>query len=262
MMRCEISQRGNQQLRIALLMLCSVATASIGSAQRIDLKDDFYRMVFQNSQHPDQARILFRSNIASRLDQWDLTVHLTDSQRRKMQLAGTGDIERFMNRLAKGIGEYENLQKDDGDPNTLWQLAQPLRNELESGLFDDESLFHRTFIQNLDGSQRTKWQEELNRKNKKRSQSIIKLQLALLAREAAMTPTQRSRLEKEFGESLPLVKLDERQSLYYFEYLSSEIPQSTVDEILDKKQAAMFQSVRARGRQRKPHLIREGILDE
>jgi len=89
----------------------------------------------------------------------DLVCQLTDGQKQKLQLAGRGDIERLLNRVAE---QRRQLQPHDNDerraiPQNFQLEAEAMRDAVRSDPFDDGSLFAKTRTLTLTAAQRARF---------------------------------------------------------------------------------------------------------
>jgi hypothetical protein len=80
---------------------------------------------------------------------------LTSGQEHKLELAGRGDIKRICDRIEELRMEFQLYDDHVGRkvPEALRQQATELRGVLDSGLFNDNSLFVKTLRYDLDGGQ-------------------------------------------------------------------------------------------------------------
>ena len=85
--------------------------------------------------------------LALRVDDVERICGLTEAQKKKVQLAGRGDIKRFFDRVEVTKRKFQGGQNNQF--NNIWQEIQPLQAELTGGLFGDDSLFAKTVMRTL-----------------------------------------------------------------------------------------------------------------
>jgi len=81
---------------------------------------------------------------------------LDESQTHKLRLAGRGDIQRLLDGIDKRREAIRFVQDDGITPEVRQQLVElgmPLRQSLQAGPFDNQSLLAKTLRQSLSGSQ-------------------------------------------------------------------------------------------------------------
>jgi hypothetical protein len=96
------------------------------------------------------GRLLLVAQLGEKIESVDRICELTDEQRRKLQLAGRGDITRLCDRVEGLRANFEDVDAAiDVDARgqlagALTQQAEAVRRSLISGLFEQESLFAKT----------------------------------------------------------------------------------------------------------------------
>ena len=105
---------------------------------------------------------------------------LSDAQKRKLLLAGHGDIKRFVDRVAEARKVFDRLRRDQGKINEIRQETQPLAAILGVGLFGDGSFFAKTLGTTLDPEQAARYRGVLREKGQFRYRAKVSLALANL----------------------------------------------------------------------------------
>jgi hypothetical protein len=83
----------------------------------------------------------------------DRVCRLTDAQKRKVELAGRGDIKRLIDRVEE-FGIHSQLAKNNGESvNALVRKAEELKRDLISALSNDDSLFAKSLKATLTSDQ-------------------------------------------------------------------------------------------------------------
>jgi hypothetical protein len=119
----------------------------------------------------------FAATLEARLTELEQECGLTATQRKKLELAGRGDIKRFLDRL-------DEIARSDGDPGdspgvirkkVLLELYA-LDQKLARGIFDEGSLFDKVLATVLfDDRQRDRSAESLNRRSLTRFRDALGL---------------------------------------------------------------------------------------
>ena len=87
------------------------------------------------------------------IDDLDRACSITEVQKKKLKLAGLGDIKRYYDRVEDLKRKYTSSAKQGNINNNIWQEMQPLQIELNNGVFDDDSIFVKTVKNTLSGDQ-------------------------------------------------------------------------------------------------------------
>ena len=83
----------------------------------------------------DSARLLSESRLKSRIDYIDRLCSLTPDQRKKLELAGRGDIKRFFDQVAERKKEFHPGRKAAMRSCSPWSEVNVLGKSYRSGLF-------------------------------------------------------------------------------------------------------------------------------
>src|SRR5262249_12476377 len=85
------------------------------------------------------------ADLALRVDDIDRACVITPVQKKKLTLAGQGDIKRYYDRVDELKQKYAGGgASSKTNANTIWQDMQPLQIELLGGLFGPGSIFVKT----------------------------------------------------------------------------------------------------------------------
>lgn len=107
----------------------------------------------------DDAAGAQHGNLARRIATIDLICRLTDNQKRKLDLAGRGDVKRSLDRVAQQRLEFERIDEVEfaKQQAALYQKAFSVRNAFYSEAFRDGSLFDKTLDRCLTAEQATRF---------------------------------------------------------------------------------------------------------
>ena len=105
------------------------------------------------------------ANLSLRIDDIDRVCALTELQKKKLQLAGMGDLKRYFDRIDDLKRKYTtSAGGPQGNNNNMWLEMQPLQLELNKGLFGDASLLAKTIKSTLGADQVSLYDELLRRR--------------------------------------------------------------------------------------------------
>lgn len=130
---------------------------------------------------------------------------LTEAQRRKLLLAGRGDVKRFDDRLAEARAVFDRLKADQNRVQEILQMTQPLAAEFRAGLFGEGSLFAKALAATLDPEQAARHAEALREKRRFQFKAKVLAAVANLdARGVGLSSEQSRRLADVVLREAPL----------------------------------------------------------
>jgi hypothetical protein len=206
------------------------------------------------------ARNKLDSALALRIDDVDRLCGVTEAQKKKLQLAGRGDIKRFFDRVDETKRKFQVAQNNQF--NNIWQEIQPLQTELNSGLFGDDSFFAKTVKRTLNAEQAAKFENAVRRRSLVRYQATVVWCVAQLDRSVGLSDEQRRRLvELLVKETQPPKRFG--QNDYWFMMLqASKLPESKIKPIFDDIQWRILQRQLMQGRGMEQWLKMSGVIDD
>jgi hypothetical protein len=126
------------------------APARPAARRTIRLTDgQFDRLVFGSDGDADSARMISQARLASRITCLDQVCGLSQPQRRKLELAGRGDIKRLFDRIEGTRAQFLRIELDNDFIRRAVEEMQALERAYRT-LFEDDSLFAKTSWTTLD----------------------------------------------------------------------------------------------------------------
>ncbi len=117
-----------------------------------------YGWVFgANASGATEAGKYLETILGQRIAVVDQVCKLTDAQKEKLQLAGRGDIKRFIDRVEEIGSQFQVAKRDDDKAKVLRGEAELLKRTLTSWLSNDDSLFLKTLQKVLTAEQFTSY---------------------------------------------------------------------------------------------------------
>src|SRR5207248_5630599 len=99
------------------------------------------------------ARNRLDSLLTLHVDDLERTCGLTPVQKKKLLLAGRGDIKRFFDRVEELRKKFDKVKNDQNAFAQIWQEIQPLQATFNAGLFGEESIFAKALKTTLSPEQ-------------------------------------------------------------------------------------------------------------
>jgi len=246
------------------LIVCVVWLTPYASAQPMQIGiEQFERWIFQNS-NAQQARVVLEQKIEMEITRIEQATVLEESQKERIRLAGKGDIKRFYDRVDTVCKQFQELEKNlnRNNINEVFQLTQPLQQELNRGLFGRTSLFHKVVASAVNNEQSETMKTEAKRRQRLKMENVAKIFVAQLGRQMPMTAKQRNEVLSIALANLGSFDADERSSLYLVPYRLSELPKETFESIFDETQLKAFNKTLEQGKAMKGFLKQQGLLDD
>lgn len=186
------------------------------------------------------TRSLFESQLTLHVEELDRSVELLPPQKKKLLLAGRGDIKRYFDRIEEVRQKYLSDPKFqfNAQMQQVWKDLQPVYNVYQNGLFSNGSLFAKTMHATLTPDQ-VKQAEELSRERMLyRYWARVELVLELLNYEVGFTDDQRARvLELLRSETRPPRKMGNALYDYYLVlYQIGRIPEEKLRPVFEDYQ--------------------------
>jgi hypothetical protein len=275
---------GVRQLGRSILFMAMLAIVSRGSVARA--QDDDEPDENQNAQAAGRMRAVIVQQTASveQVDQWvfgrfggsggarnkldsslklriedlDRTCHISDLQKKKLLLAGRGDIKRFFDRIDDLKSKFQSGQND---PNgNIWQDIQPLQVELNAGLFGDASIYKKTIGKTLEGDQISRYESLLRERTLVRYRATIEWFVVHLDKGLGLSDDQRQRfVELLATESRPPRKFGQGD-YWYLMLQTARLPESRLKPILDAPQWRLLSRQFAQAKGMEPWLKSNGVI--
>ncbi len=200
-----------------------------------------------------------RDHLESRLirviDQVDQMYDLTAEQEKKLELAGRGEIKRFLDRCFEMKKRFDHPEEDHVVVNVNRRVLLALRQEYLRNHFEDDSLFAKTLKRILTPEQRARYEE---RDRVATYRTRVNWVLFPLSRELRLSREQHRRLLDVIAkETRPLEKygeLDEDAILLQ----ASRLPEAQLKPIFDDAQWRRLSERFERARRMENVLVERG----
>ena len=183
------------------------------------------------------ARDRLESLLTLSIDEADRVCHLTDAQKKKLRLAGHGDLKHFLERVEEARRVFHRLNRDQNNINTIYQETVPLSTALRAGLFGEGSFFAKTLRTTLDADQTARYREGLDEKLRFRYRAKVGIAVANLDAVVGFTADQRRKLiDLVLNETKPPSKPAANAAgyeNYVILYKISRLPEDKIKSIMD-----------------------------
>ena len=222
----------------------------------------FNQWVFGNQNRSSSAMDQLDLLLSLHLAQVEQVCALSEAQKRKLLLAGRGDIKRFNDRVVVARLVFDRYRRDQNKMNEIMQQTTPLAATLAAGLFNDGSVFAKATQATLTPEQLVLYRDARRAKTQAWYKAKVMLALVDLDTAVGMTSDQYHRLadliltetkapEKPAGQQDNMVML----------LKIAKIPESQLRPIFDDAQWRSLDPTLRRARAMEGFLRAGGWLD-
>lgn len=192
-------------------------------------EDQFDSWIFQNFPTAAAARKKLDQMLSLQMDDVDRACQLTESQKKKLLLAGRGDMVLFYEKVEVVRKKFLLVRKDQQKFNEIWVDISPLQVKFQAGLFGDDSLYHKTLRNMLKGEQLSKYSQVDGERRKFQYRAKVELVVAMLENAMPLRDEQRQKLITLIvDETKPPRSFGQQQDYYIVMWNISKIPEKTL----------------------------------
>jgi hypothetical protein len=210
------------------------------------------------------ARDQLELRLAGRIRELEADCHLSTAQVKKLQLAGRGDIKRYMDRVDKIARAMEDPQSSIDDLRAARVEMRDLDSRASQRLFGDDSLFCKTLAGTLDVDQLAEREKAFRERSVVRNRAAVKSAVKTLQTNLGMNDEQTTRLaELLFKEARPPRKFGNAPDVALVLFQASRIPEGRIRPIFDDAQwriMGRWMGIYIRGASGEKTLMRNGFV--
>jgi hypothetical protein len=192
------------------------------------------------------ARTRLDSSLELRLEDLSRTCGISDGQKKKLKLAGRGDIKRFFDR----VEEVKRRFQAQNDPNAnIWPELQPLQVEINAGLFGDNSIYAKAIRNTLSDDQAARYETVRRQRTSVRHRSAVEWFVAHVDKGLGLSDDQRRRFVALLVNDTRPPRKFGHGDYWYFMLQAASLPAAKLKAIFDAPQWRLLsrQFVQARG---------------
>ena len=223
--------------------------------------DNFDQWVFGGRNIPS-VRARLASLLTLQIEEADRACGLTDAQKDKLRLAGKGDVKHFFDDVAEKKRRFQLVKNDQNKIGEIFQEIQPLQGVLNSGPFQDDSIFSKAIRKTLDDAQNARYDKIVAEKRKFRYRAKVELVVATLDQVVGLRADQRRKfVTLILDETSPPSKYGQ-YDYYLVMYKASLIPEEKIKPIFDDAQWKLMNGQFQQMNGMLPFLKQNGLIDE
>lgn len=191
-------------------------------------ENQFDSWIFQNIPTAVAARKRLDEMLTLKIDDVDRACQLSESQKKKLQLAARGDIVQFFEKVEVVRKKFLLVRKDQQKFNEIWQDISPLQVQFQAGLFGDDSFYHKTLRNMLKGEQLSKFSQVDGERRKFQYRAKVELVVAMLENALPLRDEQRQKLITLIVDETKPPRSFGQQDYYIVMWNISKIPEKTL----------------------------------
>ena len=231
--------------------------------QRVRITDrQFDLYVFGNEGGAESGRRIIEARLKSRVAFIDQVCGISRDQRKKLELAGRGDIKRFFDRIEELREQVRRAEDDLGQVRRHLLKAAEQAGRPHRELFADESLFGKTLRTTLDPWQSARYQKHWDEDRLLRHQSRVEWVSRTLQKNLGLDDVRRLRLFAVLLEETRPARRSGPSDYFGIMFQVSQIPEAKLRPIFDETEWRLLRLEFDAARRQEPMLRESGLLPE
>jgi hypothetical protein len=222
--------------------------------------DQFDQWVFGGPRNSRAGRNKLDSLLALQVDEVSRMCTLSEAQKKKLLLAGRGDIKRFFDQVEEKRKKFAQVKQDRNKIGEIYQELVPLQVALKSGLFGDGSIYAKTIRRVLSEEDDARYQKVIQDKNRFRYKAKVELVVAQLDQTVGFRDEQRRKLvELILSETQPPTRFGQ-YDYYLVMYQAGQIAEAKLKPLFEHRQWALLNRQLNHRRGMEQFLRTQGLL--
>ena len=219
--------------------------------------EQYYLVIFQQDRTPEAARQRLETSLSYEVAEIDRTCTLSPAQKHKLLLMGRGDIKRFFDRCETLKERFLAYGRNDEEINEdLYSLQIILR----SGLFQVDSLLHKSLSNALTGEQSAQYGTLIRDRLQSRHETAIKQTVTILEQGSRFSEAERQKLIALLKKEIRPARISGDYDVYYILGQLHRLPEEKVKPLLNEEQRFRLVEYKAVSRQIEPRLRKAGYF--
>ena len=222
--------------------------------------DQFDQWVFGGPRNSRAGRNKLDSLLTLQVDDVARMCTLSEAQKKKLLLAGRGDIKRFFDQVEEKRQKFGKVKNDKTKFNEIYQELVPLQAALNSGLFGDGSIYSKTIRRVLSEEEDARYQRVIQDKNRFRYRAKIELVVAQLDQSVGLRDEQRRKLVELIMSETQLPTRFGQYDYYLVMYQAGQIAEAKLKPLFEDRQWALLNRQLNQMRGMEQFLRNQGLL--
>ncbi|MCA9053266.1 MAG: hypothetical protein KDA75_05480 [Planctomycetaceae bacterium] len=244
---CTVRHRRLGRFSLLVLAVGGALLGRTACAQQVFQVDDqqLISWVFNNQQSIPDARSHLETRLAGHLEFVAVIGDLQPEQRRRLELAGQGDIARYIADAETLLSKLPRGNLDQDQWQDLWRRLSPIRERYARGLNGRGSLFDKALRTTLDPHQLETYRTLARERTARHYRALVGLAVADVEIKIPLTSEQRGRLIDALMTHTrpPRGQLDQHLQIAYVLYQTSRVPSEHLQPIFSDREWKVMQAL-------------------
>jgi hypothetical protein len=210
---------------------------------------NFDLRVFGRAGDVDAARKRVETILKGRVESLAYTEQLTEPQKKKLWVAGQGDIKRFFDSVQELRTKLPLVANDRESILEIMRETHRLARTYRSDLFSRGSIFAKTLSKTLTDEQSARLKKKVSERRQRQFRAALTWVAGTLEQTLKMTASQRRRLEKVLIEETRAPEAFGSYDYYGLIFQAAKVPEAKLKPIFDDDQwqalTRQFQEVKS-----------------
>jgi hypothetical protein len=228
---------------LAILALAAAGTtgraqqkAALRVARPINVWPDeqFDQWVFNGTVANGRQRL--EAMVTLHVEDIDRACHLTDEQKKKLQLAGRGDIKRLFDGFESAKRKFRLLNNDVQKLRDVMPDVNPMQSALRGASFAETSLLAKSLSHTLTAEQIANYDVVVNERRKLRLRANIEMAVMMIEDSAPLRDSQRQALIKLLYTEIKLPRKSATYDYYVTMIQIGHVPEEKLKPLFTEAQ--------------------------
>jgi len=206
------------------------------------------------------ARQRFDTLLTVKIEDLDRTCKLSDAQKRKLHLAGRGDMKRFDDQVDEARRKYVNLSHERSKLAQISTELSRFQRSFEEDPFDVGSIFAKTLKTTLTEAQAVAHDNSVREKVQYRFRSTVDLVVAMVDRSAGLSNEQRGAFRKLLLEETKPPRRFGTLDYHVVLWQAAKLPEAKIKPLFDDGQWRTLSRQFQQALRLEPTLVAGGYL--
>jgi len=220
------------------------------------------RVIFPPDGDPEGTRQDMDMLLAAQLREIQEIIELSEEQKKKLYLAGRGDIKRAFRRLDDLKRQIQSEPFEEERFKIIRRNIGSVRMCFRDNLFHDQSLFHKCLYETLNEGQLSRYEKFVLERRASKHQTDVKAAVEILNTYVPMDATQRLVLHLLLTNEIPVSALPNAYGVYRVLNLVNEVPDEKLRRALTDAQCRQLRIRMDQFRSAEVRLVAVGLLPE
>ena len=224
--------------------------------------ENFDMWLFGGGRNSQAARARLESILSLEIDRLDKYCAMSEAQKKKLTLAGRGDIKRFFDKVAEKKRKFDLLKNDQNRIGEIFQEIQPLQQTFNAGIFSDGSFFTKTVKNTLNEEQTERYAKVIRERDLFRYRARVDLVVSMLDNSVGFSAAQRKQFVTLLLEETKPPKHFGQYDTQVVLLQAAKLPEAKIKSIFDEAQWRILSRQLTQAKGMEVFLKRNGFLDD